>query len=172
MVTEAGRRAADSGLPVEFCPGDAMSLDFADASFDSVRCENVLIHLRDAHKALNELIRVARSGGRSVASELDTEMRFIDSPYVQLTRTIFSSFADATPSGRIGRALLRLMRDAGLHNVTCQATVVRADLIFFRILQEGHLNNCIQQGLISTGMLTAGGNRLKKRTPPVTSIMG
>lgn len=150
MVAEAQRRAADSGLPVEFCSGDAMQLDFADASFDCVRCENVLIHLGNAHKALNEMIRVARNGGHIVASEVDTETRFIDSPYVQLTRTIFSSFADATPSGRIGRALPRLMREAGLHDLTCQTTVVRADFVFFRILQEGHLNNCIQQGIIST----------------------
>lgn len=149
MVAEARRRAADSGLPVEFCTGDAMKLDFADASFDRVRCENVLMHLRDAHMGLDEMIRVVRSGGRIVASEADTETRFIDSPYVELTRAIFSSFADATPSGRIGRALPRLMREAGLQGVTCQSSVIRADLAFFRILQEGQLNNCVQRGLVS-----------------------
>jgi len=73
MVIEARRRAANSNLPLEFCTGDAMTLDFADASFDCVRCENVLLHLRDGSKALNEMIRVARSGGRIVVSEVDTE---------------------------------------------------------------------------------------------------
>jgi len=41
------------------------------------------------------------------------------------------------------------MREAGLRNVVSRALVIRADFAFFRILQEGHLNNCIQQQLIS-----------------------
>jgi hypothetical protein len=67
---------------------------------------------------------VTRSEGRIVALEVDTETRFIDSPYVQLTRTIFSSFADATPSGQIGRALPRLMRAAGMRKELLSAPVV------------------------------------------------
>jgi ubiquinone/menaquinone biosynthesis C-methylase UbiE len=149
MVAEARRRTTDTSLPIEFHEGDAMKLGFADGSFDRVRSENVLLHLRDAHRGLEEMIRVVRPGGRVVASEPDTATRFVDSPYVALTNTIFASFADATPSGRIGRALARLMRESGLRDVTCHATVVRAPLAFFRVLQEGHANNCVQQGLVA-----------------------
>jgi hypothetical protein len=46
-------------------------------------------------------------------SEANTDTAFIDSPDIELTRTIFSYFADATPSGWIGRRLDRLMANSG-----------------------------------------------------------
>jgi ubiquinone/menaquinone biosynthesis C-methylase UbiE len=36
MLTEARRRAGGSGLPIEFVAGDALALDFPDASFRPV----------------------------------------------------------------------------------------------------------------------------------------
>jgi ubiquinone/menaquinone biosynthesis C-methylase UbiE len=149
MVAEARRRTTDAGLPVEFREGDAMKLDFADASFDGCRAERVLMHLSDPRKGLQEMIRIVRSGGRVVASELDQETIFFDSPYVELTRRFVASFADATPSARVGRSLARLMREAGLQSVIGQATVIRVPFGMVRIGFEGHVDKCVQQRLIS-----------------------
>jgi ubiquinone/menaquinone biosynthesis C-methylase UbiE len=102
MIAEARKRTTDASLPVEFREGDLMKLDFADASFDCARTERVLMHLRDSRAGLGEMIRVVRSGGRVVASELDQETIFLDSPQVELTRRIITSLADATPSPRVG----------------------------------------------------------------------
>lgn len=64
MVAEAQHRHAASGLPVAFVVGDAQHLAFADASFDRCRAERVLMHLDDPERALAEMRRVVRSGGR------------------------------------------------------------------------------------------------------------
>lgn len=48
--------------------GDALSLPFADASFDRLICSEVLEHLPDYHGALREITRVLKPGGLLVAS--------------------------------------------------------------------------------------------------------
>jgi ubiquinone/menaquinone biosynthesis C-methylase UbiE len=52
MVAEARQRAATSGVPVEFVTGDAGALEFADASFDRVRTERMLVHVADPEAAV------------------------------------------------------------------------------------------------------------------------
>jgi ubiquinone/menaquinone biosynthesis C-methylase UbiE len=148
MIAEA-RKRTDSSLPVEFREGDATKLEFADASFDCCRAERVLVHLSNARKGLEEMIRVVRSGGRVVASEPDVETLFFDSPYVELTRRIVASLADAGASGRIGRSLPRLMREFGLKDVTCQATVTHPSFKIARIAWDGSVDTYVEQGLIS-----------------------
>jgi ubiquinone/menaquinone biosynthesis C-methylase UbiE len=149
MVNEARRRAADSDLPVEFREDDAMKLDFPNGCFDCARAERVLMHLSDARKGLEQMIRVVRSGGRVVASEVDPETSFGDSPNVELMRRLVTSFADANPSPRIGRSLARMMRQSGLQNVKSSATVINLPFGMVRFAVGGHMDKCIQQGLIS-----------------------
>jgi ubiquinone/menaquinone biosynthesis C-methylase UbiE len=52
---------ADSGADVV---GDAHQLPFADASFDSVMCTSVLEHVQDERRAVKEMYRVLKPGGR------------------------------------------------------------------------------------------------------------
>jgi len=70
-------------------------------------------------------------------------------PTVELTRRFVASFADVTPSARLGRSLARLMREAGLQNVIGQATVIQVPFGMVRIGFEGHVDKCVQQRLIS-----------------------
>src|SRR5947209_7552047 len=71
MIDEARARIADTQLPVEFVRGDAVALDFADASFDRCRCDRVLIHVTDPGTAVREMARVTRPGGLVVVSDID-----------------------------------------------------------------------------------------------------
>jgi SAM-dependent methyltransferase len=59
-VAAAGRR----GLAAEVA--DAQELPFEDGSFDVVLCNHVLYHVPDQRRALRELRRVLRPGGRFV----------------------------------------------------------------------------------------------------------
>jgi SAM-dependent methyltransferase len=48
---------------------DLLALSFPDASFDAVLCWGVLMHVPDVERAIDELARVVRPGGRLVVSE-------------------------------------------------------------------------------------------------------
>ncbi|GAA5128544.1 methyltransferase domain-containing protein [Luteolibacter yonseiensis] len=63
--TAAKSRVPD---PESITQGDAHSLQFPDSSFDAVICLEVLEHLPDYRKALDEAARVLRPEGRLIAS--------------------------------------------------------------------------------------------------------
>ena len=60
MIDEARSRFPDA----EFQVGDAENLDFPDASFDAALCQFALMFFEDRAKALKEMARVTRPGGR------------------------------------------------------------------------------------------------------------
>ena len=62
----ARRRFECSGLQGEFRVADAENLDFADGSFDLVYSHGVLHHTPDTARAVHEIHRVLKSGGRAV----------------------------------------------------------------------------------------------------------
>jgi ubiquinone/menaquinone biosynthesis C-methylase UbiE len=55
---------------VKFAVMDALHLDFADASFDTVCISNSLHHLEDPSAVLAEMLRVLRPGGRFIINEM------------------------------------------------------------------------------------------------------
>jgi ubiquinone/menaquinone biosynthesis C-methylase UbiE len=64
MLAIARRRAHDLGRAVELQPGDAQALAFPDASFDTVVCTLSLCGIPDDRKAIAEMKRVLRPGGK------------------------------------------------------------------------------------------------------------
>jgi SAM-dependent methyltransferase len=118
LIDEARQRAASAGLAVEFTAGDVHALDFPDDSFDGCRADRVFMHLRDREKALAEMIRVTRPGGRIVVREPDWDTLIVDSPDRDLTRLILNRHFDRVIlNGWAGRGLFRLFRLAGLDSV-------------------------------------------------------
>jgi SAM-dependent methyltransferase len=70
-VEEANSRAAARNLADRFSyqVSVAEKLPFADATFDLVTCQTVLIHMPDPGIVVDEMIRVARPGGLVLAAE-------------------------------------------------------------------------------------------------------
>ncbi|ALG14995.1 class I SAM-dependent methyltransferase [Kibdelosporangium phytohabitans] len=66
MLDIAERRATDLGRPVTLLHGDAHALPFDDGSFDTVVCTLGLCAIPDHVRAVGEMVRVLRSGGRLV----------------------------------------------------------------------------------------------------------
>jgi ubiquinone/menaquinone biosynthesis C-methylase UbiE len=64
MLAIARGRAADLGREADLRPGDAQALDFSDASFDTVLCALGLCAIPDDRRAVTEMARVLRPGGR------------------------------------------------------------------------------------------------------------
>jgi len=68
-VEQAAARASGLGGRFTYQVGVAERLPFADASFDLVTCQTVLIHAPDPGLAIDEMIRVTRPGGLVLAAE-------------------------------------------------------------------------------------------------------
>lgn len=66
MLEEAVKKRADSPrwTKIEFRPGDGLALPLPDRSFDAVTISFGLRNMADRHKALTEMRRVLRPGGR------------------------------------------------------------------------------------------------------------
>ena len=62
----ARRRFEVYGLPGEFLVGDGENLSFPDASFDVVYSFGVLHHTPDTERALGEIHRVLKPGGKAI----------------------------------------------------------------------------------------------------------
>jgi SAM-dependent methyltransferase len=65
FLLEAGRRAAAEGVALSLVQGDAHALPFADASFDVVTLGATLNELAEPARAVAEIGRVLRPGGRA-----------------------------------------------------------------------------------------------------------
>jgi SAM-dependent methyltransferase len=70
MLKAARDRAEEEVVRVSFLEGRADSLPFSNDAFDLVCAVTVLCFLEDANRALREMERVVRPGGRLVVGEL------------------------------------------------------------------------------------------------------
>lgn len=69
MLAFARVRGKEHDRPVALHTGDAQALPFADRTFDTVVCTLALCSIPDEKRALTEVARVLRPGGRFVAVE-------------------------------------------------------------------------------------------------------
>lgn len=70
-LTKARRYLDEQGLSgaVELREGDLLQLPFPDDSFSFVNCWGVLMHIPEVERALGELVRVLKPGGRIALTE-------------------------------------------------------------------------------------------------------
>jgi len=146
LIVESKKRSAGSGIPVDFRFGDVRNLDFADASFDRIRTDRVLMFVPEIEKAIAEIVRVLRPGGRLVASELDHEMRFIDSRLPAISRKIHAAWVANNPQPCLGRQLARLFADHGLRNVKSVVRVLTPPYQFVVRVNGGFLSAAVARG--------------------------
>ena len=81
MLDIARRRAADLGRDIDLLLGDAQTLDLPDSSFDTVVATLALSTIPDDRRAIAEVWRVLRPGGRFILLD------FVRSPHLPV-RTI------------------------------------------------------------------------------------
>lgn len=152
MIDEARHRAREAGVAASFEVGDAANLPFPDNGFDACRAERVLLHVPDRLRAITEMARVTRAGGRIAALEPDMGTAFVDHPDMDTTRVILDSFPGTLPHGWTGRQLPRLFRAAGLTAVEVRPTLLTA---FTPDLLRSMLGATVSK-LCADGVLDAG----------------
>ena len=106
LLPIARRLADEAGLGslMEVRQGDCRDLPFADASFDVTLAVTTLSHVPNAERALQEMVRVTRPGGRLGIFDMDGDSFLISHPDRASTRRIVVAFAD---HGQVNSWLMR-----------------------------------------------------------------
>ena len=154
-LLELARELADkTGLldRIELREGDARALPFGDAEFDAVLAVTALEHVPDGERAIPEMARVVRPGGRAAAFERDVDSLIVSHPDRILTRRIVAAYSDhASVDGWLARRLPGLLMAAGLRDVRVRAftPVERGTGGFYGGLAERAAQIAAETGAIS-----------------------
>jgi ubiquinone/menaquinone biosynthesis C-methylase UbiE len=109
MLAQARNRADALGRRIHLVQGDAQRLMFASGSFDTVAISLALCTVPDPARALAELARVCRRGGRVVF----LEHVLSPVPPVALLERLVSPVQERILGCHLDRATLDLAREAG-----------------------------------------------------------
>lgn len=132
QLAEATRQAASAGECdlVEFRQGDVLDLPLRpgeEHSFDVAFARFVLEHLPDPARAVRQLLRAVRAGGRIVLADDDHDLLHLwpqPPEFSELWRAYLASYELAGNDAAVGRKLVALLHEAG-------ARPVRTSGIFF-----------------------------------------
>jgi len=146
MVAEAQRRVRRVTTCLQ---GDARNLPVADATVDACRVDRALMYVPAPERALAEMVRVLRPGGRLVAMELDYGALLIDHPDTRTTECIVAALRAAIPNDLLGRGLRRVLGDLGLSDVTVTPHGIELAHDLFRQVIEPTLTSAAATGRLS-----------------------
>ena len=109
MLSIAAERAASLGREADLRPGNAQTLDFPDASFDTVVCTLGLCAVPDDRHAIAEMARVLRPGGRLLL----VDHVAASPPVLRALQWLYERISVPLASEHFLRRLLRHARDIG-----------------------------------------------------------
>jgi ubiquinone/menaquinone biosynthesis C-methylase UbiE len=113
---------AGLGSLIELQEGDCRALSFPDASFDAALAATAFSHIPDPNRALAEMVRVTRPGGRVGIFDVDGDLTLFAHPDRDLTRRIIASYSDlGWVNSWYMRGLPGLLASLGVVNVKTQA---------------------------------------------------
>ena len=130
LLREAQALAKADGVDglIRFAPGNAEALPFADASFDCIFSVTVLEEC-DADRALAEMLRVARPGGRVgvIVRSIDLPQWWSADVPEALRQRALTPPQSVGARGVADASLYRRARQAGLRDLTCFPALVTLD---------------------------------------------
>jgi SAM-dependent methyltransferase len=103
--------------------GDAQALPFESGSFDFVFCRFLMEYLPDKQRALREMVRICRGGGKVLLQDLDGQLLWHSPEDPELQQTIERVVSRLASSGfdpLVGRKLFNLCFQAGLVDIKVQ----------------------------------------------------
>ena len=127
-LARARTRCASFGARVQFETGDALALPLEAGSFDLVICRHVLQAVPDAPRAVAEMARVARSGGRLHVLAEDYGMLWCHPTAHDsdgFWQRVPQQFGQAIGcDNHIGRKMFTVLTDLGLQDITVDYVVL------------------------------------------------
>ncbi|MBI5455001.1 MAG: methyltransferase domain-containing protein [Deltaproteobacteria bacterium] len=114
MLSRACEKAGKEGLNIGLCHADAASLPFHDGRFDVVLSVCALCFIRERRRALLEMHRVLKSGGRVVVAVLNSR-----SPWalIRKTKGLFSESAYKDAEFISPSSLRSSLKEAGFKQI-------------------------------------------------------
>jgi demethylmenaquinone methyltransferase/2-methoxy-6-polyprenyl-1,4-benzoquinol methylase len=149
MLDIANIRAKENNKPnINFKLGDAMNLPFEDNSFDAVTVGYGLRNVTDIPKAIGEMVRVAKPGGRIISLDLGKpkipgyrELYYfyfyrimpIITSFFQGKKDAYNYLPNSLNEFPAQEGLVKIMKEAGLKEVTCFEFAGGASAVHFGI---------------------------------------
>ena len=121
MIAMAKARHALSEVNLDFFSAQADSQPFADAIFDHIRTERVLMYVKDIDAVFTEYVRLLKPGGKLLVYDVDWDALVISHADTALTRKIVAFISDKFPSGRIGSNLYHYFNRFGFKDIKVKA---------------------------------------------------
>jgi arsenite methyltransferase len=115
MLALAGKRLREGlpALPVAVLKADAVSLPFADRTFDAAVSTQVYEYVPDVATALADLNRVLQPGGRALILDTDWDSIVWNARDHRLMGRVLEAWSRRFAHAGLPRLLSRLLRDAG-----------------------------------------------------------
>jgi SAM-dependent methyltransferase len=161
MIAAARRRGDGLDTPTRFEIGSAYELPFQDASFDASRAERVFMHLAEPERALREMRRVTRTGGRVCVVDYDWQSFLIDHPDPSTTETLVRGLVDDLADGSVGRKLRRMFVNTGFPDPEITLHPVRFNHEFNELLFAGYLSRLQADGRLRPDQVQTWWNQLQ-----------
>lgn len=147
-MIEAATKRANGRAGVEFKVGEAGAIPFPDKFFDAARCERVFLYLPDRGRAILEMIRVVKPGGRIILMDTELDSTAVYSKKLALTRKMTSIVAATMPNANSARDLPWLARQAGLKDVKAETFAISTPHKFFLKVMAGSLAAVVEKGIV------------------------
>jgi arsenite methyltransferase len=122
LAIAAQRERAPGSAPVEFRAGDALSLPFADDSFDVAVATQVYEYVEDMPRALAEARRALRPGGRLLVLDTDWDSIVWRSSDRERMRRVLAAWDEHLADPHLPARLSGLLREAGF-TITLRTTI-------------------------------------------------
>ncbi len=156
-LLKISRELADKaglGALIDWKEADCRKLPFPDASFDAVMAATTLSHVDGFERALAEMVRVTRPGGRVGIFDVDGDMTLFAHPNRELTRRIVASYSDlGWVNGLLVRELPGLLEGLGVANVKAKAFMPLETSGYYAVRAERAAEAAATAGMITADEL-------------------